>query len=145
MIGAVLLLQNAGNNDTSRPTDRSKADVGVAESLAERIEKERFPIGYNDPALFNRPIWIQHEGDDPKTGWLAFDAAPGGCVVQWDEEAQDFYDCKGTRYPRDGSGLQPYLVQVDQDGHVIVDLDPDAITSTTSSSTTTTILITGSD
>lgn len=99
--------------------------AGDAESQAASIERNG-PLLFPDVAGGDRDIVVQHLGDDPEEGWLAFDARPPGasrdCFAQWDEGSGQFFDtCDGTVYPADGEGLARHPVRV-EDGEVIVDL-----------------------
>ena len=118
-----------------RPAD-AEFNVGNAEARAEAIERDRTPLLFQDPADFERPIWVTHVGDDLEEGWYAFTAAIGSCVVEWEISAQEFVDCDGRRYPADGSGLPQLDVRV-EDGNVIVDLSTDESTTTAPSPSTT--------
>ncbi|MGQ0616801.1 MAG: hypothetical protein ACT4PW_07390 [Acidimicrobiia bacterium] len=103
---------------------RSEFDAGPAKARAAAIERDRYPLLFQDPAVFTRPIWVQHLGSDPLRGWLAFDAAVEGCALAWEPDAQEFRDCAGRAYPPDGEGLRAYPVRVTRDEHVVVDLNP---------------------
>lgn len=97
-----------------------------AEAIADEIT-DRGPVGFNSVGGQSRPIWLQHLGDDPDTGWLAFEArVPGqpGCLVQWDRDLALFVnDCdESDVYPPDGEGLTPIPLLV-ENGEVIVDLN----------------------
>jgi hypothetical protein len=142
VLGVIVLL--AGSTASTRVTGTgAEFDAGSTSVLARRISADGgVPILFQDPARFTRPIWLQHLGEDDKTGWLAFDAAVGGCATTWDKENRQFADCSGRRYPNDGAGLGAYLVTIERD-HVIVNLDPDAVTSTTAGTTTSSIQVTG--
>ncbi|HEX8581741.1 MAG TPA: hypothetical protein VF640_05415 [Acidimicrobiales bacterium] len=99
--------------------------AGDAASQAESIARDG-PLLFADVAGGDRDIVLQHLGDDPGSGWLAFDARPPGasrdCFARWEGATKQFVDtCDGTAYPSDGKGLTRYEVQVD-DGEVIVDL-----------------------
>jgi hypothetical protein len=99
--------------------------AGDAESQAESIERQG-PLLLPDVSGGTRDIVLQHVGDDPRDGWLAFDARPPGasrdCFARWEAGAGQFVDtCDGTVYPADGEGLTRYDVRV-EDGEVIVDL-----------------------
>jgi hypothetical protein len=99
--------------------------AGDAESQAESIAEDG-PLLFSDPSGGDRDIFLQHVGDDPGEGWLAFDARPAGtsreCNATWDAGAGRFVaPCGGAVYPADGEGLTQYDVRVD-DGEVIVDL-----------------------
>jgi hypothetical protein len=131
LILLVLFANNLGGGDEVE-TRSSKAsfDVGVAKDRAENIRRDQTPLLFQDPAEFERPIFVQHLGDDPAVGWTAFDAANGTCVLTWRKESQDFTDCNGTRYPADGNGVHAYPATVGDDGHLVIDLSIDATTTT---------------
>ena len=141
VLGIVVLF--AGSTGSTKITgSAAEFDAGSTSVLARRVADDGVPILFQDPARFTRPIWLQHLGDDANTGWLAFDAAVAGCATTWDKAAREFTDCSGRRYTADGAGLGAYLVTIDEE-HVIVNLDPDAVTSTTAGTTTSSIQITG--
>jgi hypothetical protein len=119
-------------------------NAGSAEAIAERIAEDRRPDCYPDPSPGgDRPICIVHVGDDASQGWITVVVQVDGCPVQWGVDTQEFADsCTGTRYPADGKGLARLPTSV-RDGQVVVDVSPDAATSTTAAETTTTILVTG--
>jgi hypothetical protein len=128
LVYLALAVTGAGRFDPEtsplRPAD-AEFNVGDAEARAAAIERDRTPLLFQDPAASERPIWVNHVGDDPATGWYAFGATAGdGCVVEWDVDEQEFFDCNDVRYPPDGLGLTQYEVRVD-DGDVIVDLQPE--------------------
>ncbi|MEY2431578.1 MAG: hypothetical protein QOC92_1303 [Acidimicrobiaceae bacterium] len=132
MIVLVLFVNNLGGGDKVRSSSSHAAfDVGPAKNLAEAVTRDQTPLLFQDPVKFQRPIFVQHLGDNPDRGWTAFDAATGNCVLTWHRESQDFTDCNGRRIPKDGGDMHHYPVKVEND-HVIVDLNPD--TPTTSSS-----------
>jgi hypothetical protein len=88
-----------------------------ADNMAEEIA-ENGPILWPDIASGTRDIWLQHIGDDPATGWTAFDARPPGtardCAVQWSAATRDFTDpCDGSVYPETGEGLPTIPVYID--------------------------------
>ena len=100
-------------------------DAGPAADRADAIERDG-PILFSDVASGQRDIWLQHLGDDPAAGWLAFDArrpeVGRDCTLQWEPGADDFRDpCTGQAVPADGEGLRHYPVEV-VDGIVLVDL-----------------------
>jgi hypothetical protein len=130
MIVGVLIASNLGGGDTTQ-SSKTTFDVGLAKDRAESIARDG-PIGFNDTAGVSRPIFVQHSGDDPTTGWIAFDAVTGGnCVVTWHQDTHDFTDCTGRHISADGDDLRHYPVEV-KDDHVIVNLSLDATTTTTS-------------
>src|SRR5690606_1440144 len=104
-------------------------DAGPAESRARAVEQDG-PILFADAGGGSRDIYLQHVGDDPRAGWLAFDARKPGasraCTLEWAAGADRFVDpCDGTPGPPDGGGLIHYEVEVTEDGNVIVDFHPD--------------------
>jgi len=130
MIVVVLVANNLGSDRTTTQSSRSKFEVGSAQSLAKSVNEDG-PLFFNDTATGSRPLVVQHLGDDPNTGWLAFDAATGSCVLTWDAGAHEFTDCNGKRYPADGRDLHHYPVAV-TNGNVVVDLSVNATTTTSS-------------
>ena len=134
MIVLVLFAGNlgGGGDDVKTSSSRSQFDVGLAKERAANISDERTPLLFQDPVEFERPIFVQHLGEDPASGWRAFDAANGTCVLTWHRETQDFTDCNGKRYPADGTGMHQYPAKVNEDGHLVVDLSLDATTTTSS-------------
>ena len=110
-------------------------DAGPTESRAATIAQDG-PLLFSDVSGGQRDIYIQHLGDDPATGWYAFDARRPGqsreCPLDWDPAAKQFRDrCDGTVVPADGSGLLAYVVTVTDSGRVVVDFkaDPTATTA----------------
>ncbi|HEY8525806.1 MAG TPA: hypothetical protein VIL48_12615 [Acidimicrobiales bacterium] len=114
-----------------------------AEDAARQIA-ESGPILYPDAGTGDRDIILQHLGDDPETGWLAFAARPAGspreCTLQWQEDDEVFLlldpegerrgACDGREVPADGEGLTQYPVRV-RDGELDVDINAADRTSTT--------------
>lgn len=138
VVGTVLILlvlfagNLGGGDDTHTTSSKSTFDVGPADDRAAAITRDQTPLLFQDPVQFEHPIFVQHLGIDAKTGWLAFDAVAGkDCVLTWHRESQDFTDCHDARIPADGgSVLHHYPTTVDKNGHVIVDLNADATTTT---------------
>ena len=118
-----------------------------AEAAADRIA-ETGPILYPDAGGGDRDIYLQHEGDDPDTGWLAFAARPAGapreCTLRWDggddvfrlldPDGEERGACDGEEFPPDGEGLTQYPVTV-RDGKLDVDLNAADRTTTTALTT----------
>ncbi len=135
LVFIILVITGAGrfNQESSplRPSD-PEFNVGEAEARAETIERDNHPLLFPDPAAGERPIWVNHVGDDAEDGWVAFAAhTDTNCLVEWDAGRAEFVDCDGTRYPPDGEGLTQYQVEV-EDGDVIVDLLTDPATTVSS-------------
>jgi hypothetical protein len=126
--------------------------VGQARPKAESIATDG-PFLFSDVANGQRDIYVQHLGDDPLTGWSAFDARRPGttrdCTLQWDRSASRFVDpCTAdTTIPANGEGLPSYPVEVNGDETVIVDLNAATRRTTTTPApeptTTSSILVTG--
>lgn len=99
---------------------------GNASELAPAID-ENGPLLLPDLAGGDDDFFIQHLGDDPTEGWAAIAVRPQtaarDCFVQWEPDDRTFVDsCGGTVYPEDGAGLPHYLVTVNDDDEILVDL-----------------------
>jgi hypothetical protein len=132
LVVVILAVTRSGRfaeNSPMRATD-AEFNVGDAAARAEAIDRDRTPLLFQDPADFERPVWVNHLGDDPDSGWVAFAAAIDRCDVAWQVDAQEFRDCSGMRYAPDGTGLTQYEVRVEH-GDVLVDLTPDEEATTT--------------
>jgi hypothetical protein len=116
----------AGNDEgTAVDLGTSAFAFGPAEDLAATIA-EAGPLSFQDLARGDRDIHLQHLGDDPNRGWLAFSVratdADRSCFAQWQPDSRTFVDsCDGTEYPEDGEGLTRYPVSVVA-GDVILNL-----------------------
>lgn len=115
---------------------------GNAERLAAEIE-DRGPIIYGDVSgSRNRDLILQHVGDDPEEGWIAFRAQPPEedreCVWQWQPDEELFRAAcdRSLTAPADGEGLETFPVRV-RDGKLDVDLNADRRPATTAEPTTT--------
>jgi hypothetical protein len=136
LVVGVLLVNNLGTGSSTTQSSRARFHVGPANSLANSIRDGQQPLFFNDTATGARPLGIQHIGDDPNTGWTAFDAAVGSCAVQWDSSTRTLVDCNGRHFPPDGTGLHQYPVTV-EDGELFVNLSLDATTTTAPPAPTT--------
>jgi hypothetical protein len=121
----VALLANRGTVEVRLGDDTFQA--GNAEEIAEDIV-DRGPVIYSDVAGGDRDIWVQHLGDDPRSGWFAFDVRPPGaprdCTATWQPDDEVFVaSCTGQEFPPDGDGLPQYPVTV-HDGELDIDLRP---------------------
>jgi hypothetical protein len=140
---ALALLANRGTVDVRLGSDTFAEHD--AEDAARDIA-ENGPILYPDTAGGDRDIYLQHFGDDPDEGWIAFAARPPGvsraCTLQWraDDEVFRLVDsagkvssqCDGREFPADGEGLPTYPVTVDTDGNLDIDLNAADRTTSTS-------------
>ena len=127
LVGAVLLLTRTGTDVEIRLGDRDFRDMEIGRISAE-ID-DRGPILFGDVAGGSLDIILQHVGDDPETGWFAFEARRAGqsrdCSFQWRPEEADFVN---TCDPDDivdatGTGVRQFEVAV-VDGDVRVDINP---------------------
>lgn len=122
--GGLALLADSGNVDMRLGDDVFRA--GRVERLADAIAREG-PIAIPDASPERaRDIYLQHLGETPEVGWLAFAAqAPGAertCLLRWEPADEEFRDpCSQRRYPADGEGLTQYPATV-ADGELTVDL-----------------------
>jgi hypothetical protein len=143
----VAVLANRGSVDVQLGDETFQGQN--AEDAAAQIA-EGGPIVYADAAGGDRDIVLQHLGDDPETGWLAFAArpaaAPRSCSVRWrpapsGDAADGVFElvdasgdegaCDDAEFPATGDGLPQYPVTV-RDGRLDVDLNAaDRATSTT--------------
>lgn len=95
----------------------------------------------------NRPIFVNHFGDDPAERWVAFDAvaprAPQNCFLSWSKDRELFEErsvtefttdddgqqlgelCRDITFPSNGEGLPQYRWKVDDDEMLIIDLRPE--------------------
>jgi len=90
--GGVMILASQGGDVEIQLGDRD-FDAGQIGRISEEIA-ERGPILYSDVAGRSRDIIVQHLGDDPESGWFAFDARPIGesrdCFFQWSFDTAQF-------------------------------------------------------
>lgn len=99
--------------------------AGRADQLARTIDRGG-PVLYPDPLKRSagRNLYVQHLGDEPTAGWLAFQAHfdDPSCQLRWDDDGEHFTDpCTGQQVPASGTGLPQFPVTV-TDGDVVVDL-----------------------
>jgi hypothetical protein len=126
LVGVVLLLvvfvyavpkmTEQGNIRLSTPGSLS---LGSAEVKAELIRNDA-PLLFPDPTGGQADIYVQHLGDDPLTGWLAFDARRAGtgreCNLVWNRDTKVFDDpCGGAPVPADGGDLRRMRIEVDEE------------------------------
>ena len=127
LVLGVLLLSRGGTDVEIRLGDRDFRDMETGRISAEIAD--RGPILFGDVADGELDIILQHLGDDPESGWLAFEARRPGqsrdCFFQWLPEQAVFVN---TCDPDDvvdaaGTGLRHFGVAV-VDGDVRVDINP---------------------
>jgi hypothetical protein len=141
VISAVILLlfvlwaagQNSGRS--VQTSDTQFQNISAAK-MAKSISKDG-PVLFPDASgNRSRDIYVQHLGDDPTTGWLAFDAhKPGAsrdCYLEWHADRQVFVDvCDKSEVPADGTGLRQYPATVNKKGTLVIDFNPDRSATTT--------------
>ena len=127
LAGAVLLLTRTGTDVEIRLGDRDFRDMQTGRISAEIAD--RGPILFPDVAGGERDIILQHVGDDPEAGWLAFEARRPGqnrkCTFEWQPEERHFVNACDTEdiVDAEGTGLRHFDVTV-VDGDVRVDINP---------------------
>ena len=99
---------NLGDDEFEIEDIEARADLVAAEGA----------LRFADPTGGNRPLIVNHVGDDPETGWvavLAITPATTSCIVDWDTDDGLFRDCEGDTYPPDGEGLDRFPTRVEDD------------------------------
>lgn len=133
---AFLVATLASRGDVQVRLGDDRFDAGRTENLARIIEEDGQPILFPDPANFARSIYVDHQGDDVVTGWIALSAfVPDQpeCTLTFDPEAGRFAiddaqpgSCdRSTTFPRSGAGLRVYATEV-VDGRLTIDLQDQA-------------------
>jgi len=129
----VAIAASRGDVEINLGDDRFNA--GQTDRQAQEIEDGGgLPILYPDLVGEDRPIFIQHLGDEPDEGWVAFgafDPDDPSCLVLLDREAEILVnECdESVTYPLNGEGLKQYPVAI-EDGEILVDVN-ELTTSTT--------------
>ena len=135
LVVTFLVAQAASRGDVEIRLGDDRFDAGGTENIAARIDQDDgLPALYPDLASRDRPIFVQHLGDDPDEGWVAFgafDPDDPRCLVEIDREAKILVNAcdRDVTYPLDGEGLRAYPTVV-EDGRVYVDIN-ELTTSTT--------------
>lgn len=128
VVVAFLVAQAASRGDVEIKLGDERFNAGEVESIAARIDRDGgLPALYPDLVNRDRPIFVQHIGDDPNTGWVAFgafDPDDPGCIVEIDREAKILVNAcdEDVTYPLAGDGLRFYPTSV-ADGEVFVDIN----------------------
>lgn len=120
----VATLASRGDVEMRLGDDRFIA--GSASDILDDIHQRGAPLGFNDPARRERPIWVDNAGDDHESGWVAVSAylpEDPSCLVQWSAEADLFVaECDSSlTFPRSGEGLRRFSTDV-VDGRLEIDL-----------------------
>lgn len=132
-LGTAFLVANlASRGDVQVRLGDDRFQAGRTENLARIIDTDGQPILFPDPANFSRSIYVDHQGDDPETGWIALSAfVPDQpeCTLTFDPEVglfaideQQPASCdRDLTFPRSGAGLRVYATEV-IDGRLTIDL-----------------------
>lgn len=89
--------------------------VGFAYNLNKRINRDHYPLLFQDLRNKEIDVFVSHTGKDFLTGWHAIEAhapdAPRTCQLAWNGTA--YRDpCNGAVYPASGTGLRRFQVNV---------------------------------
>jgi hypothetical protein len=117
---AVVLVANGARTGS----DGGSFDSADAEELVRLQERDGVPALFPDPVGGRQPIFVWHEGDDPETGWIAYDALIDGEPLELDVDGEVLRAPDGTEFPFTGEGLPQYDVEV-VDGRLVIDLAGD--------------------
>jgi hypothetical protein len=147
---AVIVLASGGKGPVQVNLGADVFDAGQATRAAKQIDKDG-PLLFSDVSGRGQrlPIYLNHTGQDTKTGWVAMNAAPPGaaegCFLSWNAERNLFEErradegggrdagtlCRKVTWSADGSSgsdgsvIETFPWHIDQDGDLIVDLKPD--------------------
>ncbi len=130
VVAMVWLFTQVGDEGSNANVQVSIGDdvflAGNVERLASDIENLG-PLLLGDVSGGDRDVWLQHIGDDDRSGWHAFGvrplAATRDCFVEWQPDDETFVDnCDTTVYPSSGDGLPSYPIEIDADGFLTVKL-----------------------
>ena len=134
-IVALFVSLAASRGDVEINLGDERFNAGQTDRLAQEIEDGGgLPFLYQDLVGNDRHLFVQHVGDEPDEGWVAFgafDPDDPSCVVLIDRDERVLVNgCDESRtYPLDGEGLRQYPVSV-EDGRIYVDVN-ELTTSTT--------------
>jgi hypothetical protein len=130
-----VVAQAASRGDVEINLGDERFNAGRSERLAKEIDDGGgLPFLYPDLVGRSRNLYVNHLGDDPDTGWVAFGAfVPDdpSCAVELDREAKILVSAcdPEVTYPLGGKGLRFYPATV-EGGRVYVDIN-ELTTSTT--------------
>lgn len=135
---AFLVATLASRGDVQVRLGDDRFDAGRTENLARIIDEDGQPVLFPDPANFARSIYVDHQGGDVATGWIALSAfVPDQpeCTLTFDPEVDRFTiddaqpaGCnRETTFPRSGAGLRVYATEV-IDGRLTIDLQDQTAT-----------------
>jgi hypothetical protein len=125
----------ASRGDVEIKLGDERFNAGDTDSISERIADDGgLPALYADLVNGDRPIFVQHTGDEPDEGWVAFGAFDPDrptCLVEIDRAEMVLVNAcdPALTYPLDGEGLRFYPTTV-EGGRVIVDINEITTSST---------------
>lgn len=135
LLGAMVLWATRSGDSVEIRIGDTVFDAGFADRQSEAIAADG-PILYADAGSSGqRDLYLQHIGDDPEVGWLAFSARrvgdPRDCTIAWDPEQRWFelrstsdVVCDPVTFNELGCGLVRYPIEV-IDNKVTVFLNED--------------------
>jgi hypothetical protein len=124
---SALLSRGSESGTVQQRISETQFDLGSAEQRASSVAKFG-PFAFQDPLVTDRrPVFVNHIGNDPYTGWVAVEALDPvtKCVLDWNATLQRFVDrrCSGKDYPGTGEGLTRFDALANREtGRLIVDL-----------------------
>ena len=135
IIVAVFVAFAASRGDVEINLGDERFNAGQTDRLAEEIDDGGgLPFLYQDLVGNDRHLFVQHTGDDPDEGWVAFgafdpDDPSCGVLIDRDEKTLVNECDESVTYPLTGEGLRHYPTAV-EDGRIYVDVN-ELTTSTT--------------
>lgn len=143
-IGWAVIAMSGSSPSTRLRLGDDVFEAGNATRMSVQIRQDG-PILFSDVSGRgqNRPVFVNHFGDDPADRWVAFDAvapgAPENCFLSWSEDAQVFEEisvsdkgdfrrgevCRPITFPPNGEGLPQYRWKVDDEGLLTIDFRPE--------------------
>lgn len=133
LLGAMVVWIAQSSDTVQVQLGDTQFDAGFTGRISDEIAA-RGPILYPDAgSRGQRDIYLQHIGDDPEVGWLAFSVRRAGdprdCSAVWDPTRRTFtltstsdVACESVTFNELGCGLVRYPVDV-VDANVIVFLN----------------------
>ncbi|MGE3620378.1 MAG: hypothetical protein AB7L84_07945 [Acidimicrobiia bacterium] len=130
MAVAFLVAQAASRGDVEIRLGDSEFNAGQVENISKDIAQRGAPLLFPDLVGGDRHLYVQHLGDEPDEGWLAFgafDPDDPSCLVDWSIDDRVFRNLcdESVTYPPDGTGLRYYDTTV-EDGRLYVALNDPA-------------------
>jgi hypothetical protein len=135
LVVTFFVAQAANRGDVEINLGDKRFNAGQTERLAKEIDDGHgLPFLYPDLVGRDRNLFVNHLGDDPDTGWVAFgafDPDDPSCAVEIDREAEILVSACDPEltFPLGGTGLRFYPTTV-EGGRVYVDIN-ELSTSTT--------------